>query len=270
MASTKEFKNRLRSISSVQKITKAMKMVAASKLRQVQSTTENSRPSIEGVGHLLQNIPFGSESNDLIVPISSDRGLCGGVNSVIVREVRKSVRENTLAKQVFCVGEKGKDALKSSNPEILVGSISDITKKSINFTVASVIVDALTSLSFDRSTVVFNKFKSVISQEVRSLELPSSSHLSLNLSLFDEYEFESEKSELMSNLYEFAYALLLHNAILENATSEQGARMSAMDNASRNASDMLDALNLKYNKARQAGITQELIEIVSCASAVAA
>ena len=158
--------------------------------------------------------------------------------------------------------------MRSSNSNYLVGSISDATKKSINFVIASSIVEYIMSLDFDSSTVVYNKFKSVIAQEVKELTLPSSEVFLSNLSEFDEFEFESERPELMSNFYEFCYALLIHNALLENATSEQGARMSAMDNASRNASDMLDALNLKYNKARQAGITQELIEIVSCASAV--
>lgn len=278
MASGKDLKTRIKSITSIQKITKAMKMVAASKLKQVQNALESAKPGSQIVSSIINEMQTIAQSNlkessakskKLIVVISSDRGLCGGINSNVVRDTKsniKSCESDQIHVGLFTIGDKAKDVLVRSYKNIMEGSISETAKKKISFAIASIIAEELLKHEYDSYEIVFNQFKSIISQY-----LIRSSVLSRNLlnSAFDEwntYEFDSDQSTILYDLYEYHLALIIYNAMLENATSEQGARMNAMDSASRNAKEMMEKLTLIYNKARQAAITSELIEIISCAS----
>lgn len=272
MASTREFKNRLKSISSIKKITKAMKMVAASKLRIAQRACESARPFNSSLSNLLEiSNPLNSVQRHLIVPITSDKGLCGGVNSSVVKTCKKMVKELTLAGaevSIVAIGEKGKDALLRECGKNVHKIVHDISKKPVNFLTASVIAEEILTLPFDKCTIVFNEFKSVIVQRISKNDVYSYDMLNSDMYNWSNYEFESEQSKLLYNFYEFNLATKLLASTLENVTSEQGARMSSMDSASKNASEMIDKLSLIYNKARQASITSELIDIISAAGAV--
>lgn len=272
MASTKEFKNRLKSITSIRKITKAMKMVAASKLRQAQRSCEAVRPFHASVEQILPtSVSQFAGTQHLIVAVTTDRGLCGGVNSSVVKSCKKMVKEivaNGGNVSIVCVGEKGRDALVRECGKYMSKIVNDVTRKPINFLAASAISEELLSLPFDSCTVVFNEFKSVVAQVVSTRSIPAAQAYAADSTAWGELEFDSDQDHLLANFSEFVLATRLLAALLENATSEQGARMSAMDSASRNAGEMINKLSLSYNKARQAAITSELIDIISAAGAV--
>lgn len=272
MASTREFKNRLKSITSIKKITKAMKMVAASKLRVAQRACENARPYNNAVSSLLNtDQEKNNATRHLIIPITSDRGLCGGVNTTVVKSCKKLVKELTgrgAEVSILAVGEKGKDALLRECGPYVHKIVNDLSRKQVNFLTASVLADELSTIPFDECTIIHNEFKSVIVQRINHRSISSYDILNSDLYGWNQYEFESEQSKMLYNFFEFNLATQLLGAILENLTSEQGARMSAMDNASKNAGEMIDKLSLIYNKARQAAITSELIDIISAAGTV--
>nr|YP_007890471.1 ATP synthase F1 subunit gamma [Andalucia godoyi]AGH23965.1 ATP synthase F1 subunit gamma [Andalucia godoyi] len=272
MASTKEFKNRLKSITSIKKITKAMKMVAASKLRQAQRSCEGVRPFQSSLQQLLPgSVSNFTGSKHLIIAITTDRGLCGGVNSSVVKTTKKVLKElvaNGSEVSIVCVGEKGRDALVRECGKSMVKIINDVTRKPVNFLAASALSEEILSYPFDRCTIVYNEFKSVIAQVVTTGNIPSYDAYVADPAGWGEYEFDSDQASLLYNFFEFSMATRILSALLENATSEQGARMSAMDSAARNAGDMINKLSLSYNKARQAAITSELIDIISAAGAV--
>lgn len=277
MASTKEFKNRIKSITSIQKITKAMKMVAASKLRHAQRSLEIIRPSFKSVDALFNEYRGASAqadqtiNNKLIVSISSDRGLCGGINSNVVKAtkalVNKSGGIDNNAK-ILCVGIKAKDQLQRQYGKLFYTSITDISKKGISFANASLIAEEVLTQNYDVCYLIYNKFKSVLTQYVIEDKIESKTALENAYNEFNTYEMEPSKSTVLYDFYEYFVGLKIYSALLENSTSEQGARMNAMDNAAKNAAEMIGKLTLIYNKARQASITSELIEIISCASAV--
>lgn len=283
MASGKDLKNRIKSITSIKKITKAMKMVAASKLRQVQNALEAVRPIsglttsvVSEIQNTLLNMETENQSKEsikkLVVVISSDRGLCGGINSSVVKDTRlniKSSQKNNEFIELYTIGDKAKDVLVRSHAHHMNTAISETAKRKLSFAIASIISEDILKSQFDVCEIVYNKFKSVISQNLVRSQLYSRNNLNKAFFDWNTYEFDSEKSSVLYDLYEYNLAIAIYNAMLENATSEQGARMNAMDSASRNASEMIDKLTLTYNKARQAAITSELIEIISCASAVA-
>lgn len=273
MASTREFKNRLKSISSIKKITKAMKMVAASKLRVSQKACESARPFNRSLSTTLSSSSdalFHAQKH-LIVPITSDRGLCGGVNTTVVKTCKRLVKE-LVSKghevSIIAVGEKGKDALLRECGKHIHKIVHDISKKPVNFLTSSILAEQILSTPFDKCTIVFNEFKSVIVQRVAENDVYSYDILNSDHYKWSDYEFESDQAKLLYNFYEFNLTTKLLASILENVTSEQGARMSAMDSASKNAAEMIDKLSLIYNKARQASITSELIDIISAAGAV--
>jgi F-type H+-transporting ATPase subunit gamma len=272
MASTKEFKLRLKSITSIKKITKAMKMVAASKLRQAQKACEGVRPLNAA---LLNTVPTAIQTvngnRHLIVAITTDRGLCGGVNSAVVKSVKKIIKDlstNGAEVSLICVGEKGRDALMRDCGKYLTKIVNDISKKPINFLSAAALAEEMLASQFDACTVVYNEFKSVVAQQVTKTVVPSYDTLVADPAVWGEYEFDSEQSNMLYNFFEFNLGIRILSSLLENATSEQGARMSAMDSAARNAGEMINKLSLIYNKARQAAITSELIDIISAAGAV--
>lgn len=294
MASLKDLKNRIKSVKSTQKITKAMKMVAAAKLRRAQEHAEAARPYAEKMATVVSSLAAsaqgaeggpvlltgtGKDHRHLIVVMTSDRGLCGGFNSSIVRSVRKRIQElKASGKEVYllCVGRKGYDQLRLEYKSIILGRVSDITKRKLGYADAQKVSDELFTLfkehKIDVVSVVYNEFKSAISQVVTYRQL-----IPLDISAFEgknataddsSYEYEPGEEEILEELLPRNITVQCYRALLENSASEQGARMTAMDNATRNAGDMIDKLSLVYNRTRQAAITTELTEIISGAEAV--
>ena len=270
----------MKSVRNIQKITKAMKMVAASKLRAVQTRTENSRGLWQPFTALLGDDPSVDVKKNVVVTISSDKGLCGGINSTSVKISRVLNKLNSgpdKETKYVILGEKAKAQLLRDSRKHIVLSLTELQKNPLNYTQVSVLADdILKNVEYDALRIVFNKFHSVVqflptvatvlSPEVIEREAESGG----KLGELDSYEIEGgeTKAEILQNLAEFQFSCVMYNAVLENACSEQGARMSAMDSSSRNAGDMLDRLTLTYNRTRQASITTELIEIISGASAL--
>ncbi|BAF26253.1 ATP synthase subunit gamma, mitochondrial [Oryza sativa Japonica Group] len=277
--STQVVRTRMKSVRNIQKITKAMKMVAASKLRAVQIRTENSRGLWQPFTALLGDVPSVDVKKNVIVAITSDKGLCGGINSTSVK-VSKALHKLTSGPEkeskYVILGEKGKVQLIRDSKDNIEMTVSELQKNPINYTQIAVLADdILKNVEYDALRVVFNKFHSVISFKptmttILSPEVMEKESESGKVGDLDSYEIEGgeTKSEILQNLTEFQFSCVMYNAALENACSELGARMSAMDSSSRNAGEMLDRLTLTYNRTRQASITTELIEIISGASAL--
>ncbi len=299
MPSLKDLKNRIKSVKSTQKITKAMKMVAAAKLRRAREQAENARPYAEGMERMLaslaQSVPEGAEApkllrgtgksaTHLIVAATSDRGLCGAFNSSIVRAVRRRVRELQEQKinvKLLCVGRKGYEQLHNEFGKIIIGK-SELKSRKLGYgdaeAVAKTIAEKFAAGEFDVAHIVYNKFKSAIAQVVTwqqlvplpvgSLQFAENTANRQLPTANAPYEVEPSEEELLAELLPRNLAVQAYRALLENSASEQGARMTAMDNATRNAGDMIKKLSIKYNRTRQAAITKELIEIISGAEAV--
>ena len=299
MPSLKDLRTRINSVKSTQKITSAMKMVAAAKLRRAQEQAEAARPYAERMERMLGSVAAslgssegappllagtGKDDVHLLVVATSDRGLCGGFNSSIVREARRTIRELTAAGKtvrILCVGRKGRGQLIRDYGSLIVDTIDDVGRPRLGFDDAQAIANRLLALygedGFDICTVVYNRFQSVITQIVTVQQLiPFGPPADGEEEEPDEsaggakavYEFEPEEGEILETLLPLNLSVQVYRALLENAASEQGARMAAMDNATRNAGDMIDRLTLDYNRSRQAAITSELIEIISGAEAV--
>jgi F-type H+-transporting ATPase subunit gamma len=295
MPSLDDLKKRIASVKSTQKITKAMKMVAAAKLRKAQEAAEQSRPYSDNMKNLMDSISRGFVPTDnsrnlltgsdedktyLLVLFTSERGLCGGFNSQISKALREKVvdlqKENKTVK-IICIGKKGYDIVKRQYGDQIVDTVDLSAVKSIQYEDAKKISDKIIKMyfdaEFDKCLIFYNKFKSVISQipteqqvvPSEIVENDNDENISRNNSFF---EFEPNEKEILEELLPLNFAVQIFKALLESSASEQGSRMSAMDNASRNASDMIDSLTLFYNRSRQAVITKELIEIISGAEAV--
>lgn len=270
----------MKSVKNIQKITKAMKMVAASKLRAVQVRTEKSRGFWQPFTALLGDTPSVDAKKNVIIAVTSDKGLCGGINSTSVK-ISKSLFKllsgpEKEAKYVI-LGEKGKVQLIRDSRENIEINITELQKNPVNYTQVSVLADdILKNVEYDALRIVFNKFQSVVQfiptvSTILSPELmEKESESGGKLGDLDSYETEGAetKAEVLQNLSEFQFSCVLFNAVLENGCSELGARMSAMDSSSRNAGEMLDRLTLSYNRTRQAAITTELSEIISGAAAL--
>ncbi|THU51188.1 hypothetical protein C4D60_Mb06t28370 [Musa balbisiana] len=277
--STQAVRNRMKSVKNIQKITKAMKMVAASKLRAVQVRTENSRGFWQPFTALLGDNPSVDVKKTVIVTITSDKGLCGGINSTSVR-VSKALYKLTSGPEkdtkYVILGEKGKVQLMRDSKSSIEMNITELQKNPLNYTQVSVLADdILKNVEYDALRIIYNKFHSVVSflptvSTILSPETVEKESEGGKLGDLDSYEIEGgeTKAEILQNLAEFQFSCVLFSAVLENACSELGARMSAMDSSSRNAGEMLDRLTLTYNRTRQASITTELIEIISGASAL--
>lgn len=273
MATEQQLKSRLRSVANIGKITKAMKMVAASKLRRVERLLKGARTFQTPMNAIWSEAEKSDEvrpQKELIVALSSDRGLCGGVNSAITKAVRARIQGNDKENRtsaLILLGEKSKAALDRLYGDRIRFAISDVGKsRPVNFNEVSLITEYILSEQYDAISFVFNKFKSAIAYDtsfVRTLALqPAAEDKD-----WDNYNFEGDKRDVLQNLYEFRIAVRLYHMFVEAATSEQSARMAAMDNSSKNAGEMLFSLRLLYNRRRQAKITTELIEIISGASA---
>jgi F-type H+-transporting ATPase subunit gamma len=277
-ANIKQIKQRMKSIFSIEKITKAMKMVAASKMRIDLGRLDRGK----NFGVHTVNTIFANESylqkkkspvnvkRTLLVPITSDRGLCGGINSGIIREIKATIVTHRAGYKIFVIGEKGTSALLRPAPDLLYQSVSEINYP-INFTVVASIAHQISAASEDceNIVVVYNQFKSAIQSIIKKLELLPRKQFDLQFRYVVRHDVsEPEKDFSKQYFYELYTAGQLYHAMLHNAASEQSARMNAMENASKNAKEILEKLRLNYNKARQGKITQELCEIISGASAV--
>ena len=294
MPSLKDLKVRITSVQSTRKITSAMKMVAAAKLRRAQDAAVAARPYAERMERMitaladtvgrLEGAPAmlagtGKSDVQLLVVATADRGLCGAFNSSIVREARRVIRrlqaEGKTVK-VLCVGRKGRDQLRRDFAKLIVGTIEDVAKPRLTFPaaekVAIKVAEMFASGEFDVATIIYNKFKSAMTQivtiqQIVPVPMPEAKPEQAE-ALQAIYEYEPEEETILAALLPRNLAIQTFRALLENAASEQGARMTAMDNATRNAGEMITKLTQTYNRSRQAYITKELIEIISGAEAV--
>ena len=291
MPSLKDLRNRISSVKSTKKITSAMKMVAAAKLKRAQDNAEKTRPYARKMSEIVNSLVENNKSkefkfsekktkktrNILLIVCSADRGLCGGFNGSIIKFSKKLsekiINDGGQVSYIF-VGKKAYQSLQRFCGESILDFFSDIANPSIKFELASSIRDKILELflndSMDECYLIYTEFKSAISQTVQSLKLlplnalETSDKNSSNKS----YDFEPSEEEILNEIIPKNIAIQIHTALLENLASEQGSRMTAMDNATRNANDMIDNLTLFYNRSRQALITKELIEIISGAEAV--
>ena len=290
MASLDDLKKRIMSVKSTQKITKAMKMVAAAKLKRAQESAEKGRPYSEKMNNIILNLSLGIADKEsapkllsgsgknqihLCVVMTSDRGLCGGFNANIIKKAKNyfsDVTKEGKEIKIITVGSKGNDQLKRLYGDKIIENISFKESKNANFfdaeKVGKIIIEKFDKEEFDICTIFFNQFKNVITQIPQAQQIiPLNSGEDENNS-DESYEFEPDEDEILSNLLPKNISTQIFKAMLENSASEQGSRMSAMDNATRNAGEMVDKLTIEYNRSRQAAITKELIESISGAESL--
>jgi F-type H+-transporting ATPase subunit gamma len=293
MPSLKDLRNRITSVKATRKITKAMQMVAAAKLRRAQEAATAARPYAERMDAMLGNlgrranpanaprllVGTGKDEAHLLIVMTAERGLCGGFNSNIAKLARADaarLRADGKAVKILTVGRKGADNLRRDWGSRIVDRVDLRGHKQITFAIASEIAQKVLALfdagEFDVATLYFSEFKSVITQKPTALQLIPAKIPQANgaagAGSQAAYEFEPDENEILAELLPRNLSTQVYRGLLENAASEQGARMSAMDSATRNAGDMIDKLTLRYNRTRQAMITKELIEIISGAEAL--
>jgi F-type H+-transporting ATPase subunit gamma len=290
MASLDDLKKRIASVKSTQKITKAMKMVAAAKLRKAQESAEKGRPYSEKMNNIILNLSNGisdkentskllsGTGNDkvhLCVVMTSDRGLCGGFNSNIIKKAKSyfsKISAEGKEFKIITVGSKGNDQLKRVYGEKIIENISFKESKNANYfdadKVGKMIIEKFEAGEFDVCTIFYNQFKNVITQIPQAQQIVPLNNEEDENNSDESYEFEPDEDEILSNLLPKNISTQIFKAMLENSASEQGSRMSAMDNATRNAGEMVDKLTIEYNRSRQAAITKELIEIISGAESL--
>ncbi|MYZ49282.1 F0F1 ATP synthase subunit gamma [Propylenella binzhouense] len=293
MPSLKDLRNRIASVKATQKITKAMQMVAAAKLRRAQEAAESARPYAERMGRVLANIAgsmagaegapalmtgTGRDETHLLVVFTAERGLAGAFNASITRlardDARRLVAQGKTVK-IFLVGKKGYDLMRREFSSLIVERMDFRAVKQISFaeaqSVAAKVLDRFNAGDFDVATIYYSRFRSVIqqiptAQRLIPVDLPAGNGSQQSNGAV--YEYEPSEEEILADLLPRNMAVQIFRALLENAASEQGARMSAMDSATRNAGEMIEGLTLSYNRQRQAQITKELIEIISGAEAL--
>ncbi|MCH2541446.1 MAG: F0F1 ATP synthase subunit gamma [Alphaproteobacteria bacterium] len=295
MANLKDLRDRINSVQSTKKITSAMKLVAGARLKKAQTEAESSRSYVNKMQTIIDNVTSNinidsapeiirGKENDkthLIVLMTSDRGLCGGFNTAITKLAKKKIKNLLNAGKIvkiFCIGKKGLDHLKREFNELIIDSTPISTQKKIDYEFAAKISNKILLMyqneEFDVAHTVFSLFKSAIKQEAQLKQIIPVLDPDKNISKKDEkqdnsiYEYEPEEEEVLKNLVPQNVAIQIFSGLLENAAGEQGARMTAMDNATRNAGELIDTLRLNYNRSRQAQITKELIEVISGAEAV--
>ena len=300
MPSLKEFRVRIASVKSMQRITAAMKMVAAAKLRRAQEQAEAARPYAERMERMLSSLAgsvgtaqgappllggSGRDDTHLLVVVTTDRGLCGGLNGTAARATRQRIRDLTAegkTVKLLCVGRKGAAALRRDHREKIVATLEDMSRPVPTFAgaddIAAQIATMLQDGGFDVCTVIYSRFLSALSQRVTLQQLiPFAGPEGAAAAAVEEaaaattdavYEYEPSEAQILDDLLPRNLSVQIYRALLENFASEQGARMTAMDSATRNAGDLIDRLTLNYNRTRQAHITRELIEIISGAEAL--
>ena len=294
MSSLKELRNRIASVKATQKITKAMQMVAAAKLRRAQSAAEAARPYAERMGTVLSHLAKALEGREggpplmvgtgkdkvhLLIVCTAERGLCGAFNGSIVRLAREHISRligEGKEVKILCVGKKGYDQLSRQYEHLIVETIEFRGVRQLSFENAEQVSEKVLSLfdegKFDVATLFFSGFKSVMTQiptaqQIIPASIPEETGSELDFG-GAVYEYEPDEADILAELLPLNITVQVFKALLENAASEQGARMSAMDSATRNAGDMIGKLTLNYNRTRQAQITKELIEIISGAEAI--
>lgn len=295
MPSLKDLRLRIRSVRSTQKITSAMKMVAGAKLRRAQEAAEAARPYAERMERMLTSLGAsfagrpdapgllagtGKSDMHLIILATADRGLCGSFNASLVREARTMIRD-LLAEgkkvKILCIGRKGRDALRRQYGAMIIESFTEVDRPRLGFPIAEKIARRVGELfaagEFDVATIIYNRFKSALSQVVTRQQLipfggEPAAQAEAPAGPRAVYEYEPSEEEILEVLLPRNLAIQVFRALLENYASEQGARMTAMENATRNAGEMIGKLTTRYNRTRQAQITKELIEIISGAEAV--
>ena len=290
MASLDDLKKRIASVKSTQKITKAMKMVAAAKLRRAQESAEKGRPYSQKMNNVILNLSSGisdkenapkllsGTGNDkvhLCVVMTSDRGLCGGFNSNIIKKAKSyfsKILEEDKDLKIITVGSKGNDQLKRVYGDKIIENISFKESKNANYfdadKVGKMVIEKFKAGEFDVCTIFYNQFKNVITQIPQAQQIIPLNNEDDENGSDESYEFEPDEDEILSNLLPKNISTQIFKAMLENSASEQGSRMSAMDNATRNAGEMVDKLTIEYNRSRQAAITKEIIEIISGAESL--
>ena len=291
MANLKDLKTRIDSVKSTRKITKAMQMVAAAKLRRAQESAEAARPYAQQMDVVLGNLAKGAANSPtaprllagtgkddvhLLIVATSERGLCGGFNSSIVKLARLKIAELKAAGKtvkIITVGKKGREQLKREFGNLMIKHVDMSEVKNVAYAnahdIASDVLARFDAAEFDVATVFFSRFKTVIDQTPTALQLiPAVFEGGGDDDSSPNYEYEPDEDAILADLLPRSVATQVFTALLENGASEQGARMSAMDSATRNAGDMIDALTIQFNRTRQAAITNELIEIISGAEAL--
>ena len=291
MPSLKDLKTRINSVKSTQKITSAMKMVAAAKLRRAQDSAEKGRPYADRMQQIVNSLASkadpisapqllvgnGKDNTHLLVVVSADRGLCGGFNGAITRQTRTEVarlRGEGKTVKLLMVGRKSADALRRELGDSYIDSLEGIQGTAVEYadaaSIGETVRNGFEAGEFDVCTVIFNKFKSAISQEV-TLKRLIPAEVGEDTQVEDagvSYEYEPDEEELLAAVLPRNISTQVYSALLESSAAELAARMTAMDNATRNAGDLIERLTLVYNRTRQATITKELIEIISGAEAV--
>ena len=292
MPSLDDLKKRIKSVKSTQKITKAMKMVAAAKLRKAQENAEKGRPYSEKMQNIILNLTksienpenapkllvgTGQDKTYLCVVLTADRGLCGGFNSNICKLAKanfKKILDEGKNLKIITVGSKGLDQIKREYEKFIIKKFSFKEKKQVSYKEADIIGNEIISLfnknEFDKCILFYNNFKNVITQIPQAQQIIPAENKNADLKKNDtlSYEFEPDEDEILEDLLPKNISTQVFKAFLENAASEQGSRMTAMDNATRNAGDLVDKLTINYNRSRQASITKELIEIISGAESL--
>ena len=287
MANLKDLKNRIKSVKSTQKITSAMKMVAAAKLRRAQENAEASRPYSTRMSAIINSLASkaspetapallagtGNDNRVLLIVLSADRGLCGGFNGSIIRSTRRqveSLRKDGKTVELLMVGRKAKDALQREFRDIIVDTKEGVQGTAVSFAdidgISDIIIERLENGDLDRCQIIYNRFVSAIAQEVTiDTLIPITIEQDADAGT---YEYEPDEATVLEDLLPRNLSTQIYAAILESSASELAARMTAMDNATRNAGDLIDRLTMVYNRSRQAAITTELIEIISGAEAL--
>ena len=290
MASLDDLKKRISSVKSTQKITKAMKMVAAAKLRRAQESAERGRPYSQKMNNIILNLSSGISDKEnapkllagtgedkvhLCVVMTADRGLCGGFNSNIIKKAKsyfQKLSDSGKELKIITVGSKGYDQLKRAYKDNIIENISFKESKNANYfdadKVGKILIQKFEQKEFDVCTIFYNQFKNVITQIPQEQQIIPLKINEEEKSSDENYEFEPDEDEILGNLLPKNISTQIFKAMLENSASEQGSRMSAMDNATRNAGEMVDKLTIEYNRSRQAAITKELIEIISGAESL--
>jgi F-type H+-transporting ATPase subunit gamma len=290
MPNLKDLKTRIESVKNTRKITKAMQMVSAAKLRRAQEAAEAGRPYADRMNAVMANLAAaaagagdapellagnGKDDVHLLVVATAERGLCGGFNSSIVKLARAKAQELLAAGKtvkMLTVGKKGREQLKREYEDIMVEHVDLSEVKRIGYVnaqgIATDVLARFKAGEFDVATIFYNKFETVMSQVPTALQLIPASFEADEKEEAAFYDYEPGEEELLAELLPRALTTQVFTALLENGASEQGARMSAMDNATRNAGEMIDKLTIVYNRSRQAAITNELIEIISGAEAL--
>lgn len=291
MANLKDLKTRIESVKSTRKITKAMQMVAAAKLRRAQESAEAARPYASQMDVVLGNLAKGAADSStaprllagsgkddvhLLIVATSERGLCGGFNSSIVRLAKAKIAELKAAGKtvkIITVGKKGRDQLQREYGDLMIKHVDMSDVKNVGYVnaqdIATDVLHRFDEAEFDVATVFFSRFRTVMEQTPTAQQLiPAVFEDAGDDASAPNYDYEPDEDAILADLLPRSVATQIFTALLENGASEQGARMSAMDSATRNAGDMIDALTIQYNRSRQAAITNELIEIISGAEAL--